>query len=84
MTSHGWLRGIPWRIVKMVSEEEKLVTVMKFSELELSTSTRTDFSKLLWKLLTSAVGKVTLTTCPSVLYLFTQEAVLSKVTAAQI
>lgn len=83
MKTCGWLRDIPWRNVKMVSKEEKLVTVMKFCELELSTSTRTDFSMLSWKLLTSAVGKVTLMICPSLLYLFIQEIFLSKVTAAQ-
>lgn len=83
ITTHGWLRDIPWWNVKMMSEEEKL-SVMKFSKLELSTSTRTDFSMLSWKLLTSSVGKVTLMMCPSLLYLFIQEAFLSKVTAAQI
>lgn len=69
----------------MVSEEEKLVTVTKFSELEPSTSTRTDFSMLPWKLLTSPVGKVTLMMCPSLLYLFTHEPFLSEgVTKEQI
>ena len=53
----------------MVSVAEKLVAVTKFSELELSTSTLTDFSMLPWKLVTSPVGKVTLMTCPSLLYL---------------
>lgn len=84
MTTRGWIKDKPWRKVKMVSKEEKLVTVMKLCLLELSTSTRTDFSMLSWKLLTSAVGKVTLMMCPSLLYLLIQEVFLSNIILAQI
>lgn len=53
----------------MVSPADRLVLVTKFSRVDASTSTRDQRSRLLWKPLTSPVGRVMLVTRPSLLYL---------------
>lgn len=53
----------------MVSPADRLVLVTKFSRVDASTSTLDQRSRLLWKPLTSPVGRVMLVTRPSLLYL---------------
>lgn len=56
----------------MVSPADRLVLVTKFSRVDASTSTLDQRSRLLWKPLTSPVGRVMLVTRPSLLYLAEQ------------
>lgn len=53
----------------MMSPADRFVLVTKFSRVDASTSTLDQRSMLLWKPLTSPVGRVMLVTRPSLLYL---------------